>query len=416
MQFTLVIRSGSTAEAVGEEGIARFTAQLMREAAGSYNSVQFSDEIAYLGVTLNAGAGLEQTSLSLYGPSRQAEPGLRLFADLLLRPAFAEADFTRLQKRTLTQLLQNRDQPGYIADVAFGKQIFGVAHPYGRPQLGTDASVKAFTVDKVRAFWQKHFVPSNAFLVVVGNADQADLQRWLTEAFVSWKATAAPAAVTVPAVKAPKGRTIYLVDRPGAAQSEVRIGHLGVARSTPDYYSLQTVNTLLGGSFTSRLNTNLREKNGYSYGAGSRFGFYMSQGPFVARSAVETSVTDKAVREFMNELTGIKTFTPAELDKVKNYVALGYPSDFSGVGGVAAQVADRLMYNLPADYFQTFIPNILKIDAATATKAATKYIDPNNLYIVVVGDAAKIEAGLTALKLGKVVKVGIDDVLGPKQN
>jgi predicted Zn-dependent peptidase len=415
IQLQLVVRSGTTSDPAGAEGLAVITANLMREAAGARTNQQFNEEIEFLGVNLSINAGIERSTVSLYGPVRQLEPALKLMNDLVVSPRLDQADFDRLKKRALAQQLSQRDQPGYIAEVAFAQRLFGAMHAYGRPAGGTVSSLSGLNLDQAKSFWKQHYVPANAYLVVVGEITEAALKQQLEATLGNWQGATAPVASQVAEVKAPKGRTIFLVDRPGSAQSEVRVGHLGLARTTPDYHAVQVMNTLLGASFTSRLNSNLREKNGYAYGASSGYRYRTKPGPFVAASAVETSVTDKAVREFLNELKGIRTISAAELDKTRNYIALSYPSDFEGVGGIGAQVADRVFYGLPDDSFDRFIPSVLGVDAKAIAKAAQSYVHPDDLVIVVVGDAAKIEAGLRAQKYGNVVKVSIADVLGPAQ-
>ncbi len=411
-QVTLVLRSGAIADPAGDEGLAAFTAALMREAAGDRDVKAFADAVEFLGINLSSGASTELSSVVLSTPLRQLTPGLALMADLVTRPRFDASDFERLKKRQLTQLISQRDQPGPIASVAFAKQLFGATHPYGRPTQGLYGTVSGFTLDKVKAYWKQHYTPANAYVIIAGQLTEAEALRQLEASLGKWTGGAAPAPVAIAPAKAPKGRTIYLVDRPGSAQSQVLVGHVGLSRTTPDYHAAEVVNTLLGASFTSRLNSNLREKNGYSYGARSAFQYRLQPGPFVAQSAVETSVTDKAVREFLNELKAIRTITPAELDKTRNYVALSYPADFEGVGGISAQVSSRIFYGLPDDSFDSFIPTVLGVTPQQAA-AAAKRIDPDNLIIVIVGDAAKIEGPLKAQKFGQLVKLSIADVLGP---
>lgn len=413
IQLQLVVRSGTVSDPVGAEGLAVLTANLMREAAGDRTNQQFNEEIEFLGVGLSVSSWFERSNVSLYGPVRQLDPALKLMSDLVTKPRLDQADFDRLKKRALAQLISQRDQPGYIANVAYARRLFGETHVYGRPEGGTVSSVSKLTLEQVKAYWQQHYVPTNAYLVVVGEITEAALKQQLEATLGGWQGGAAPAASPVAEVKAPKGRTIYLIDRPGSAQSEVRVGHLGLARTTPDYHAVQVMNTLLGASFTSRLNSNLREKNGYAYGAGSQYWYRTKPGPFVASAAVETSVTDKAVREFLNELKGIRTISAAELDKTRNYLALSYPADFEGVGAISGQVADRVFYGLPDDSFERFIPTVLGVDASAVAKAAQSHVRPDDLIIVVVGDAAKIEASLRAQKYGTIVKLSIADVLGP---
>jgi predicted Zn-dependent peptidase len=206
---------------------------------------------------------------------------------------------------------------------------------------------------------------------------------------------------------------IYIVDMPGAEQSQVRIGWVGVPRSTPDYFALQVLNTVLGGSFTSRLNQNLREQHGYSYGASSRFDMRLSAGPFFAGAGVQTDKTAEALREFFNELNAIaKPIAAEELAKAKNYVALGFPGEFESIGDLSAHLEDLIVYKLPENYFERYIPNIQAVTGADVQKAAATYIRPASFAVVVVGDRKVIEPGIRALKLGPVRVLTVDEAIG----
>ncbi len=208
------------------------------------------------------------------------------------------------------------------------------------------------------------------------------------------------------------GRKIYLVDKPGAAQSVVRFGRIGVERLTEDYYAIQVMNTILGGSFSSRLNQNLRETHGYSYGASSSFGFRPAPGPFTASSDVQTNVTDSALVEFMKELRGIKEISDDDLNRAKNYLALGYPDNFSSIASIARMLSELVLYNLPDDYFNNYIQKILAVKKEDVLRVAKKYVDPENIAVIVVGDKKEIEKGIKALNLGSIKNYSIVDVLG----
>jgi zinc protease len=218
----------------------------------------------------------------------------------------------------------------------------------------------------------------------------------------------------LPAVEQVKKRQIYLVDKPGAAQSEVRIGRIGVQRLTDDYFPLTVMNTILGGMFTSRLNANLREDKGYTYGAGSYFDFRPTPGPFLAYASVQTDVTDKALVEFMKEIKGIlKPVPEEELNKAKNYIALGFPADFQSVAQLNGQLANLQMYGLPGDYLNNYIPKILSVSKSDVQRVAKKYLDPDKVAIIIVGDRAKIEKGIADLNLAPIQHSTIEEVLGP---
>src|SRR5207249_768016 len=226
----------------------------------------------------------------------------------------------------------------------------------------------------------------------------------LESSFGGWKpAASASAPARLPEAQEPAARQIYLVDKPGAPQSQIRIGWIGVPRSTPDYFPIQVMNTILGGSFSSRLNMNLREEHGYTYGAGSSFDMRASAGLFVASAGVQTDKTADALKEFFKELGNIRQAVPAEeLARAKNYVALRYPSAFETTGDVSRRLEDAIVYHLPDDYFSKYVQNIQAVTAADVQRAAQKYVQPDRFAVVVVGDRSKIEAPIRALNLGAI--------------
>ena len=210
-----------------------------------------------------------------------------------------------------------------------------------------------------------------------------------------------------------KKRIIYLIDKPGSAQSVIYIGRIGAKRLTPDYNSIIVMNTILGGSFTSRLNDNLREQHGYTYGARSRFSFGPIPGNFIAYASVQTEVTDKSLTEFFNELNRIREPIPEEeINRAKNLVALSYPSDFQSVSSIADQLDNMAEYNLPSDFFDNYITQILNVKEDEVNSAAEKYVVPDKMIVVVVGDKTKIEDGVRALNHGEIKNLSIEDVLG----
>jgi zinc protease len=235
----------------------------------------------------------------------------------------------------------------------------------------------------------------------------------LERQFGGWKAGAPVMRVDVPAAPQPTRGEIVIVDVPGAEQSQIRLGWVGVARSTADYFVLQVLNTILGGSFTSRLNQNLREEHGYSYGAGSRFDMRLAPGPFFAAAGVQSDKTAEALREFFNELNGIaKPVSPEELTKAKNYIALSFPGEFESTGDLSARLEELIVYSLPDSYFEQYVARIQAVTAADVQKAAARYVQAPRFTVVVVGDRKTIEPGIRALKLGPVRAIPVDEALG----
>ncbi len=259
------------------------------------------------------------------------------------------------------------------------------------------------------------FRPEKATLLAVGDFTAAMVMPLFEKSFGAWKASGAAAAEKLPAVEQPSARQIYVIDKPGAPQSQIRIGGIGVPRSTPDYFPLTVMNTILGGSFSSRLNTNLREVHGYSYGASSTFEMRADAGPFFAAAGVQTDKTAEALKEFFNELTAILKPVPGdELARAKSYVALRYPSAFETTGDISRRLEDALVYHLPDDYFAKYVQNIQAVTSADVQRVAQKYIQPGRFAVVVVGDQKTIEPGIRALNLGPIKVMTVDDVFGPK--
>ena len=301
--------------------------------------------------------------------------------------------------------------------MAFDRAVFGPDHPYGRSGDGTPASLEALSRDDLAAFHDRAFEPDNAALVVVGALTWEAAEPRLEAAFgaEAWAAregAASAMGIAEPAQVGP--RAITFVDKPGAAQSVIRIGRIGAARSTPDYEALLVLNTILGGSFTSRLNQNLRERNGYSYGARSSFDFRTVSGPFLAYADVQTDVTAPALTEFVHELTAIREPVPAdELAKARDNLALSFPEPFATVAGTAAMVGALWLDGLPPDTYATYATAVRAVTADDLARVARQYIDPDRMVVVVVGDWSVVGDEVQALGLGPVEVLSVEDVLGP---
>jgi predicted Zn-dependent peptidase len=400
--FVLVVGGGGTMDPVKKDGAANLTASMLTEGTTSRNSLQIADQIAYLGVGLNAGSNWDASTVSLHTPISQLDSALALFSDVVLHPAFSSEDFERVRKNRLTSLVQLKDRPTAIADQAYASILYGTGHPYGHNLIGTEASVTAMTTADLQSFYRSNFVPNNATLIIVGDVKVADIEKRITSKFGSWQRGAVTPATFGDAPKA-GATTVYLIDKPGAAQSSFRIGSIGVPRSTKDYFALNVMNTILGGSFTSRLMQNLRETHGYTYGARSRFDMRQSAGPFTASAEVVAAKTDSGLVEFMKELNAIRDTVPSsELNKAKRYLQLGMPSDFETTQQIANQLVPVVLYKLPLSYYNSYVSNIESVTQADVQRVARQYINPESLAIVIVGDRKSIEAGLKAVNAGPI--------------
>ena len=407
--FVLLVGSGSTADPANKPGIANLLSAMLRDGTTTRKSLEIADQIAFLGIRLFPASSWESSTLSLHTPTAQLDSALALFADVALHPSFPANEFERVRKTQLTELLQLRDQGSAIASIAFPAIIYGSAHPYGAPAQGTEASVKALTTGDLQSYYQANFRPNNATLIVVGDVTPAQVEQKINALFGSWQRADIP---QINYSEPPKSgtTTIFLIDKPGAAQSSFRIGAVGVPRSTQDYFALTVMNTILGGSFTSRLNQNLRETRGYTYGAGSRFDMRRAAGPFLASAEIVTAKSDSALLEFMKELNGIRQPVPqAELSRAKRYLQLQLPGNFETTQQIAAALVPVALYGLPLDYFNNYVQNIEGVTQADVARVAQQYINPGSLAVVIVGDRKTIEQGLKSANVGPIL---IRDISG----
>ena len=399
----LLVQAGAAYDPPDSPGLASFVAGMLDEGAGRRSALEIAEEADYLGAQFGTGAGMDNAQVSLHVPTARLAAALDLMADVALRPAFPDSEIARQRELRKNNILQLRDQPTAMAPLAFHAILFGASHPYGHPQGGTAASTAALDRGQVTRFYETYYRPGNAKLLFVGDVTPAEARKLAEARFGGWAKGRVPARPTgeVPARTA---RTFYLVDKPGAPQSVIMIGNLGVPRSTPDYYALRVMNNLLGVSFTSRLNQNLRELHGYTYGARSSFDMYQQAGPFRASSSVHTAKTDSSLIEFLRELRRVRDEpVPAEeLAKSKAYIALGLPGEFETTQGAAGQFLDLLAHDLPLDSYDSFIDRIQAVTAEDVQRVARQYITPDQFAIVVVGDRSQIEAGIKALNEGPV--------------
>jgi predicted Zn-dependent peptidase len=411
IQVNLVFNAGAVYSPANLQGLAGFTADLMDEGAGTRDALQLSEEVNFLGINLNVVAGLEQLTFRLSTPSSKLKTSLGLLSDILLRPRFDPKEIERKRTEYLVRLAQNHDESRVVANVGLVEAIYGKGHPYARSNFQVESSLRAFKATDLQAFYREFITPANGYLIIVGDWTKTGAELELNQLFKTWTGGTPKTVKIAEPTRAP-GLNIVLVDKPGAAQTELRFGQLSVSRSTPDYFNIEVMNTILGNSFTSRLNTNIREKNGYAYGASSAFVEPQGRGYFIATSSVQTNVTDKAVVEFLKELNAIRSVNDEEVTKAKNYQALGYPAEFSSLDAIAAKINEQIQYKLPADYLNTYVGKILQVGKADVEKAAKTYVDPQNMVLFLVGDRSKIDDGLKALNLGKITYLSIDQVLG----
>jgi zinc protease len=398
--FLLVVGSGGTVDPAGKPGVANLTAGMLTEGTVSRSSLEIADQVAYLGIGLGTNSNWDASTVSLHTPVAQMDSALRLFADVVLRPSFPTNEFERIRKNRLTDLIQLKDRPTAIANQAYTSILYGTSHPYGQALIGNEASISSIATADLVSYYKTHFFPNNSTLIIVGDVNPAQIERKIASIFGDWQRGNIPSYQLANGPKV-SGTTVYLIDKPGAAQSSFRIGGIGVPRSTKDYFALSVMNTVLGGSFTSRLNQNLRETHGYTYGARSSFDMRKSAGPFTASAEIVAAKSDSGLIEFMKELNAIRDTVPAaELLKTRRYLQLGLPADFETTQQIATALVPVALYNLPLDYYNNYVQNIEAVTQADVQRVAREYIDPRSLAIVIVGDRKTIESGLKAVNAG----------------
>jgi len=396
--FNLVLKSGAVTEPAEKTGVANMTASLLDDGTKTRSAVDIANQLQSIGANLNANSGWDSTSVSMQTLSSHLDQALAIYSDVIVNPAFPKNELESLRGRSLVGLRQRRANPNSISDAVYNRVLYG-EHPYGRDLSGSEKSLREIDRDDVVRYYQSTFQPNNGVLIVVGSFDRAALMQKLETAFAGWKG-GTRANFQLPPTRSLERTGIYIVDRPNSAQSVVSIGHIGVDRSSPDYFPLLVMNTVLGGGFTSRINMNLREEKGYTYGARSGWSFRRGAGPFSAGGDIQTAVTKEAVTEFMREISDIRSgrpITQKELDYNKQSLIRRFPSGFETVGQISNQLANLVVYDLPDSYYNDYISRINAVTLDDVNRVANKYLDPSKMAIVIVGDRNAIEPGLKEL-------------------
>ena len=392
-----LVRSGADHDLAATAGLAAITADLLDEGAGERDAIRLAEDVGTLGGGLGTGADWDASYVSLDVLARTAEQAVAIFSDVTMRATLPPDGLERVRAERLNDLLQQRDEPAAIAGKRFAHLLYG-SGSYGNSVSGNPESVARITHDDVVRFHRQHYVPNNTSVVVSGDIEAPAAVELLTRAFEGWSGGPEPPRPAVDP-RAIDGSRIYVIDRPEAVQSEIRVGHIGVARNTADYFALSVMNSILGGVFNSRINLNLRERHGYTYGARSQFAFRRQAGPFVVSAPVRNEVTRDAVAEMLAELRRIRSgdVEDRELDDTRNYLMGVFPATVQTASEIAGRLIDMEVYGLAEDYFDRYRENIAAVSKDDVVSVANRYIDPDRLYIVVVGNARQIREPLGTL-------------------
>ena len=410
VSFSITFLGGADQfEQAGRRGVASLTAAMLSEGTKTRDGEALSNALQLLGTNVSAGVAGESGSITFISTTSKFPATLDILADMLVNSTFPAPALERLRANRLVALQQAKAQSGAIAGRVFPRVLYGDAHPYGRST--TEESIKAITREDVVAFQQAYFKPGRAVIAVVGDVTASAVKPIVEKGLAAWTAGGTKPDFSYPAVPAVKPTTIYLIDKPEAAQSTFALGIPGPPRNTPDYYALQVMNTILGGMFQSRLNANIREEKGYSYGVTSGFGYGKGPGPFRAGGDIVSAKSDLGLIEFMKELRGIvgaRPVTAEELQIAKEALVQRLPGTFASVGAINGAMTTLWIQGLPNDYYQQYAKAIAAVTAGDVVRVAKKYIDLDHLAIVIVGDRASIEAPLKATNVAPVVFVDIE--------
>lgn len=403
--------SGAIREDAGQAGLATLTGHLLESGTDRMTAPRIAEALESLGVRLNVSTSWEVSSVDVTALTSRVGEGLDLAAHLITQSNFPESEVARLRDQQLTGILQRRADPGQLASEMSNRYIFAPDSPFSRPASGTPETVGSLTRSDVVAYHRNAFTPRGAAIVVAGNIDEEAAREVAERAFGRWDGDPPPAQAGVARPREPGGQVV-IVDRPGSVQSEIRIGHIGVPRNTPDFFPLLVMNTILGGAFSSRLNLNLREKHGFTYGVSSAFVMRRQPGPFVVATAVQTEVTGAAIREIHLELNRIReeTVTGPELTDARNYLAGTFPLRLQTTDGVASRLAELLIYDLPHSYVDEYAERVLAVSDGEVLAVARDRIHPDQMTVLVVGDAAMVRPQVEALELGPIEVVSGEGV------
>jgi zinc protease len=398
----VVFRGGSDSNPIDKPGLANFAAAMLDEGTSTRNALAIADQLAQLGASLGTGSSMDSMTVSARSLAKNFPATLDLMADVTLRPSFPADEIDRQRAQRLGQLVQQRDNPAALVGTVAMQAVYGTRHPYGFAEIGTEASVKAISRADMQAFWKERFVPNNAALVVAGDITMPELRALAEKAFGAWeRGTVSRAQIGAPQMTEAR---VVIVDKPASPQTQLRVAGIGAERSSPDFRPLQVMNMTLGGLFSSRINMNLRERNGYTYGASSQFTFRRAPGPFQVAAGIRTDVTAPAVAEVFKEILSMaqKPMTADELQRAKDSMSYSLPGAFESSANAVNNFSNVFTYDLGLDYYSQYAAQVNAVTVDQAAAVARKYLVSDKMVVIAVGDRSKIEMPLRELGLGPV--------------
>jgi len=396
VEMHLVVNAGGGANPAGEAGLADLTANLLDEGTSTRSALQIAEQIADLGAALTTASSWDASVVTLSTISRSFDAALAIWADVIVHPAFADKELERVRENLLTSVTRRKDSPPTLASLLLARVLYGERHPYAWPLQGVEETLKKLTIADVKRFYAAQYKPSNATIIVAGDITEAALRPKLEHALGDWKAGKA-APVKLPAPATPAGKRIYLIDKPGAPQSSIRVGFIGARRADPDYFPIVLMNQILGGGFY-RLDMNLRERRQWTYGARSTFEMRRTPGPAGAGGEFVAAHTADAVAEILTEMRTMAAteVTDEELARAKDNFIRAFPARFSTRASTAALLSELSIYGLPDSFLTDYTKKIQAVTKADVLRAAKRFLT-DKVAIVVVGDRASEEAALRKL-------------------
>ena len=400
----VVVDAGSANDPRGKEGVAALTAAALLEGSHRLNGVELAEEFEKLGTSLESGADWDSAFFKITVLADKLKLATDLLGETISTPLFPEREVERLKAERLAEILQLETEPRGLADEKFSEFLYAAESRYSKPDEGSAESVGSLWRADIEEFYRSNYNSGSTTVVVSGDLPVDAIREWVSEAFRSWP-TGSPRKQALSAKPRSRQRIAHLVDKPDAPQSELRIGHVGLPRNHPDFFSTLVMNAVLGGLFGSRINLNLREVHGYTYGASSYYDWRRGPGPFVISTAVESQVTAPALHEILGELERIRNepVSPEELSLAKEYLEGVFPIRYETTSAIASALATLVIYGLPAEYYDSYRRNIHGVTSTSVLEAAKKHLHPAELQTVIVGDARVVRDSLTDLSLGELV-------------
>jgi zinc protease len=403
----LVFKSGSCYDSYfgkNKSGLASLTSELLSKGTPTMNASKIAEEVDYRGAVLLTGCDYDASYVSSYSLKKHFDKIFHITSDVVLNSVFAEEEITRLKQQRINSLLSYMDEGDYLADKTFNKIVYGDT-PYSNPVEGTEGSINDLVRDDFINFHKTHYVPNNLIIAFVGDIEINEAEEFVSKNFSDWNSKMIE-EINIPDILLSKEVKTYIIEKEGAVQSDIHLGHLGISRNNPDFVPVMVMNTILGGYFTSRINKNLREIHGYTYGATSIFNWRKFNGDFSVETDVKNSVTLKAIKEIIKELKKIKEekISSEELYNVKNYISGNFPLQLETPNAIATKVINLKLYDIESDYYDKYISKVNALGVEDLHVAADKYLHPDNLTIAVAGSTKDIKEDLKQLGSVEVIE------------